>query len=46
MKLTAPYSGIAVEAEGEQAERLIACGYRKEAAKEAPKKGAEKTKEK
>lgn len=45
MKLVAPYSGIAVEAEGEQAERLAACGYRKEAAKEAPAKGPKEAKE-
>lgn len=39
MKLQAPYSGGFVEAEGEQAERLIAKGYVKA---EQPKKPARK----
>ena len=40
MKLTAPYSGVAVEAQGELAERLIAQGYRP--AEEPKKKPAPK----
>lgn len=37
MKLTAPYSGVTVEATGDAAERLIARGYKKVP---APKKKA------
>lgn len=38
MKLTAPYSGVAVEADGELAERLIAQGFKPAAKKQAPRK--------
>jgi len=42
MKLTAPYSGVVVEAEGELAERLIAHGYAPAETKRkpAPKRAA------
>lgn len=38
MKLTAPYSGVVVEAEGELAERLIAQGYTSAEKAEKPKR--------
>lgn len=41
-RLTNPYTGHAVEAEGELAERLKAAGFKPEAKKRAPRKGTAK----
>lgn len=38
MKLTAPYSGVVVEAVGEQVDRLIAHGYKPAEEAEKPKR--------
>lgn len=38
MKLTAPYSGVVVEAVGEQAKKLIAHGYTPAEESEKPKR--------
>ena len=41
-RLTNPYTGHAVEAEGELAERLKAAGFKPEAKRRAPRKGEPK----
>ena len=46
MKLTAPYSGVSVEAQGELAERLIAEGYKPAEETEKPKRTTRKRKTK
>lgn len=42
MKLTAPYSGVVVEVVGEQAEKLIAHGYKPAENDEKPKRTTKK----
>lgn len=42
MKLTAPYSGVVVVAVGEQAEKLIANGYKPAEEAEKPKRTTRK----